>query len=94
MHAPRLNLAPADFSRQLLDHYLPAALQGVLYESLTAENHLRLQHMDHALDRLDETLTRLNIRRSALRQERIVEEIEVILASASALGEPSSASNV
>lgn len=85
--APRLNLAPADFFHQLLDHYLPAALQDVLYESLTAENRLRLQHMDHALDRLGETLARLNVRRNALRQEKIVEEIEVILASSGALGE-------
>ena len=37
-----------------------------------------------AIDRLDDTLQRLALRRSALRQERIVEEIEVLLASAMA----------
>ncbi len=37
-----------------------------------------------ALDRLDETIARLALKRNALRQEKIVEEIEVILPSAMA----------
>ena len=40
-----------------------------------------LEHMGHALHRLDETIARLAIKRNALRQEEIVEEIEVILSS-------------
>lgn len=82
---PDLNLAPPAFFAQLLDHYLPASLQGILYGSLAAENRLRLQHMERALDRLGETVAQLDIRRNALRKEAIVEEIEVILSSARVL---------
>lgn len=80
-HPPRLQLAAPEFFAELLDQYLLAALYGLLYESLSAENRQRLAHMEHALDRLDETLGRLAIKRNALRQEKIVEEIEVILSS-------------
>ena len=79
--APSLNLAPAEFLTELLDQYLLAALQGLLYESLAAENSQRLAHMENALSRLNETLGGLALKRNALRQEKIVEEIEVILAS-------------
>ena len=37
--------------------------------------------MEHAIDRLDQTLAQLALKRNALRQEKIVEEIEVILSS-------------
>lgn len=80
-HPPRLQLAAPEFFAELLDQYLLAALYGLLYESLSAENRQRLAHMEHALDRLDETLGHLAIKRNALRQEKIVEEIEVILSS-------------
>ena len=80
-HPPRLHLAPSEFFADLLDQYLLAALYGRLYESLSAESRQRLAHMEHALDRLDETIARLALKRNALRQERIVEEIEVILSS-------------
>jgi len=80
MQAPQLNLAPAEFLAELLDQYLLAALHGLLYESLAAENRQRLAHMENALSRLDETLAGLALKRNALRQEKIVEEIEVMLA--------------
>lgn len=80
-YPPRLQLAPPEFFAELLDQYLLAALHGLLYESLAAENRQRLAHMEHALDRLDETLAHLALKRNALRQEKIVEEIEVILSS-------------
>lgn len=86
-HPPRLQLAPAEFLRQLMDHYLLAAMYGLLYGSLAAENRRRLEHMEHALHRLDETIARLAIRRNALRQEEIVEEIEVILSSEQAFAD-------
>jgi F-type H+-transporting ATPase subunit gamma len=85
-HAPRLQLPPAEFFAELLDQYLLAALYGLLYESLAAENHQRLAHMENALNRLDETVARLAVKRNALRQEKIVEEIEVILSSEQAFG--------
>jgi len=84
-HPPRLQLRPAEFFAQMLDHYLLAALYGVLYDSLAAENRRRLEHMEHALNRLDETVARLAVKRNALRQEEIVEEIEIIMLSAEAL---------
>ncbi len=96
-HPPRLQLAPAGFFAELLDQYLLAALYGLLYESLAAENRQRLAHMEHALDRLDETVARLALKRNALRQEKIVEEIEVILSSeqafAKAQARPTSSSS-
>ncbi len=84
-YAPRLQLAPSALFAELLDQYLLAALTGLLYESLAAENRQRLAHMEQALDRLDETLARLALQRNRLRQEGIVEEIEVILSSGQAL---------
>jgi F-type H+-transporting ATPase subunit gamma len=80
-HAPRLQLAATEFFAELLDQYLLAALYGLLYESLAAESRRRLAHMEHALDRLGETVAHLTLKRNALRQEKIVEEIEVILSS-------------
>ncbi len=83
---PQLLLAPIAFHRELLEQFLLAALYGQLYASLAAESHQRLAHMEHALDRLDQTLERLALKRNALRQERIVEEIEVMLSNQMAGG--------
>jgi len=86
-HQPGLQLAPSEFFSELLDQYLLAALYGLLYESLAAESRQRLAHMEHALDRLDETVSDLALKRNALRQVKIVEEIEVILSSEQAFAE-------
>lgn len=86
-HPPRLQLAAPEFFVELLDQYLLAALYGLLFESLAAENRQRLAHMERALDRLDEAVARLAVKRNALRQEKIVEEIEVILSSEQAFAE-------
>lgn len=83
-HAPLLNLTPVAFIAGLIDEFLLSALFGLLYASLAAESHQRLAHMEQAIDRLDDTLQGLTLRRNALRQERIVEEIEVMLANAMA----------
>lgn len=82
--APQLQMAPATFYGELVEQALLAALNGQLYASLAAESHQRLAHMERALDRLDQTLARLALKRNALRQERIVEEIEIMLSSAMA----------
>lgn len=86
-HPPLLQLAPPAFFAELLDQYLLAALYGLLYESLAAENRQRLAHMENALERLDETVAHLAVKRNALRQEKIVEEIEVMLSSRQAFAE-------
>lgn len=80
-YPPLLQLSPDEFFREMIDQYLLAVLYGLLYESLAAENHQRLAHMEQALNRLDETIADLTLKRNALRQEKIIEEIEVILSS-------------
>ena len=65
--------------------YLFAALQELLYGSLLAENRLRMQHMDSAVRRLEQTSEELVLRRNVLRQEEITEEIEIIMLSVGAL---------
>ena len=44
-----------------------------------AENQRRMQHMDSAVRRLEKTVADLLLRRNALRQEEITDEIEVIM---------------
>ncbi|MFZ0468111.1 MAG: F0F1 ATP synthase subunit gamma [Thiogranum sp.] len=78
-HPPDLNLAPADFLVELSHHYLFAALQRIFYASLMAENHRRVQHLEAAVQHLDDQSVELRRRCNALRQEEIIEEIEVIL---------------
>lgn len=76
---PHLYLAPGDFWRELLDHYLFAELHALFYTSLMAESLHRVQHLDAALRHMDEELERLGRKRNALRQEEITEEIELIM---------------
>jgi len=83
--APALNLEPADLLRELVHHSLDAHLHEIFYASLAAENQRRLEHMESALQRVESESTRLRLKRDALRQEEITEEIEVILVTAEAL---------
>lgn len=82
---PQLNLEPAQFLSQLTSQYLYAVLHEVFYASLMAENRKRLEHMDSAIRRLEKDEARLRLRYNALRQEEIIEEIEVIMLSVEAL---------
>jgi len=84
---PLLNVAPEAFMLDLVDHYLFAALNHMLYSSLMAENQRRVSHLEGAVRHLDETSVELTRKCRALRQEEIIEEIEVILLSASNLEE-------
>lgn len=84
-HAPLLNLEPTRFLSQLTDQYLYAALHEVFYASLMAENRKRLEHMDSAIRRIEKDEGKLRLRANALRQEEIIEEIEIIMLSAEAL---------
>lgn len=84
-HAPILNVPPADFLLQLTDHYLFATLYEILYTSLMAENRRRVEHLDGAVQHLDDKVAQLVSRGNALRQEEIIEEIEIILLSADSL---------
>jgi len=82
---PLLNLAPAQLLPELIDQYLYAVLHEVLYSALFAENQRRLKHMEGAMRRLEDDLGRLKVKFNQLRQEDIIEEIEVILLSAKAV---------
>ena len=85
--APLINLEPATLLPKLVDQYLYAVMHEVLYSSLLAENRHRLAHMDGAMHRLDNDLGTLEVRYNALRQEEIIEEIEIIMLSAEALSD-------
>lgn len=79
--APDTTIPAPELGKALIEQYLLATLQSLLYESLNAENRQRLAHMENALDRLEETIAHLALKRNALRQEKIIEEIEVMLSS-------------
>jgi F-type H+-transporting ATPase subunit gamma len=86
-HPPILNLSPSEFLIELTDHYLFSALHEILYTSLTVENYHRMTHLEGAIKRLDDESEELCRQSNALRQEEIIEEIEVILLSAASLDE-------
>jgi F-type H+-transporting ATPase subunit gamma len=50
-----------------------------------AENRKRLEHIDSAIRRLEKDEAQLRLSSNALRQEEIIEEIELIMLSAEAL---------
>ncbi len=76
---PLLNVAPKVLAADLADHYLFARLSGLFDSSLLAENQFRLQHMENAIRHLDQETAETLVRKNRLRQEEIVEEIEVLL---------------
>lgn len=84
-YPPQLNLAPPAFHAELGDQYLHAVLHEILYSSLMVENRRRLEHMDSAIRRLEKDQAALRLKFNALRQEEIIEEIEVLLLSAEVL---------
>lgn len=87
-YPPVLHLAPREFLAELAEHYLFALLHEMLYTSLMAENYRRVTHLEGAVKHLDEESADLARRCNALRQEEIVEEIEVILLSSESLAGP------
>jgi F-type H+-transporting ATPase subunit gamma len=80
-HAPLTQLPPQAFFGALLDHYLYSVLHEIMYVSLMAENLLRVRHLEGAVRHLDDKSAALLRKSNALRQEEIIEEIEVILLS-------------
>ncbi len=86
-HPPLCNRSPRDLLVELTEHYLFALLHDMLYTSLIVENHYRLAHLDGAVRHLDNESAELAQRCNALRQEEIIEEIEVILLSAADVDE-------
>lgn len=89
-HPPLLNLTAEQFLLDLSDHYLFAAIHQMFYSSLMEENRRRVAHLESAVHHLDEKASELTRQYNALRQEEIIEEIEVILLSAASTdGDPS-----
>lgn len=88
--SPLLNLAPRQFLLGLIDQYLYAALHGFLVEALYAENEWRIRHLESAVRHLEERTGTLQRHIRTLRQEEIIEEIEVILLNAIGLEVPDS----
>lgn len=84
-YPPRLYLTPPAFYAELTDHYLHAVLYEIFYSSLMVENRRRLEHMDSAIRRLEKDQLALHLKYNGLRQEEIIEEIEILLLSAEAL---------
>ena len=82
-HPPELNVTPQEFLLELTDHYLFTNLHRILFDSLMAENQHRVQHLQNAVNHLDDKTDELLRKSNALRQEEIIEEIEVILLNAS-----------
>lgn len=83
---PLLNVGPDQFLLELLDQYLITSLQELFYNSLMAENLQRAHDLEGAVQHLDNKSVELKRRSNALRQEEIIEEIEVILLTATGLG--------
>jgi F-type H+-transporting ATPase subunit gamma len=81
-YPPSLQIPPDQFYKSLIDHYVFAALYEMFYTSLMAEHYRRIQHLEGAIDRLEQRAEELGKKRNMLRQEEITEEIEVIMLSA------------
>jgi F-type H+-transporting ATPase subunit gamma len=67
----------------IAEHYLFHQLLAILLRSIRVENHMRLMQMENALHHLEEGSGELNRQRNRLRQEEIVEEIELMTSSKS-----------
>jgi F-type H+-transporting ATPase subunit gamma len=78
-HPPMLYSQPDRFFSDFLQHYLLFGLTQFCTSSLLAENEYRIRHLEGAVHRLDERLATLSSRARTLRQEEIIEEIEIIL---------------
>lgn len=78
---PVLNLAPEDFLLDLGYQYLFLVLYEILYTSLMAESRQRVSHLEGAIQHMEKQSEELHRQSNILRQEEIIEEIEVILLS-------------
>ena len=75
---PLTNEAPLEVATKVADHYLFHSLLGLLLRSIRVENRMRLLQMENALQHLDKGSEGLKRQRNRLRQEEIVEEIELM----------------
>jgi F-type H+-transporting ATPase subunit gamma len=87
-YPPLIDIAAERLLGELLDHYLFALTHAWLFAALMAESQRRMEHPEQAGQHPEHRLEELGKRRNRLRQEEIVEEIEVILLTSEAVGAP------
>ncbi|MDD2762152.1 MAG: F0F1 ATP synthase subunit gamma [Methylomonas sp.] len=77
---PPLTYQPArEVATGVAEHYLFHTLLALLLRSIRVENHMRLMQMETALRHLERGSDDLQRQRNRLRQEEIVEEIELMV---------------
>jgi len=86
--APLINLPSHQLLGELLEHYLFAVTHTLFFEAMLAENQRRMQHLDQAGRHIEHQSDDLRKRSNALRQEEIIEEIEVILLTSELISSP------
>lgn len=78
-HAPLLMNEPAArVATGVAEQYLFHLIMSLLLRSIRVENHMRLMQMENALQHLERGSEDLRRQRNRLRQEEIVEEIELM----------------
>lgn len=76
---PLLNLATESFFLELVNQYIFLKLHEIAYVSHMAENLDRMHHMHGAVQHLDEKINETVRKNNSVRQEEIIEEIEIML---------------
>ncbi|WP_392537216.1 FoF1 ATP synthase subunit gamma [Legionella sp. 227] len=79
--SPQLNLSHQQFMIEFMNQYVFFMLYSLFYQSFFAENYNRANHLDSALERLQNKVTCLTHSINLLRQEEITQEIQNIMLS-------------
>lgn len=77
---------PAKVAAGVAEHYLFHDLLTLLLRSIRVENHMRLMQMENALRHLERDIDELQRLNNRLRQEEIVEEIELMIGARKSSG--------
>lgn len=77
-YPPYIFASPAETAAGIAEHFLFHQMLAILLRSIRVENHMRLMQMENALRHLEEGSGELLRQRNRLRQEEIVEEIELM----------------
>lgn len=77
-YPPDIFSSPTETAAGIAEHYLFHQMLAILLRAIRVENHMRLMQMESALRHLDEGGSDLTRQRNRLRQEEIVEEIELM----------------
>lgn len=75
---PLFNVPAADVATGVAEHFIFHSILSLQLLSIRVENHMRLMQMDNALQHLEHGSEDLKRKRNRLRQEEIVEEIEIM----------------